>query len=190
MNDDWIQKQVDKYAGSNFGEPNNVVERDMEVWRLVNTVAKMTGKRFLDLGCNNGRICHEMQAIGKEVLGVDLPEIIAKVEYDVPLRAMNLEEEFPEGEWDLIFCRETIEHLRNYKEVLKKIIGALSTKGRLILTGPYDDRERPDRGCPEHVRIFKDQELDRVVEECGGKILESHKEKKPARSRILLVKQV
>lgn len=180
--DKWIQKQVNKYAGNNFGETEQTVDKKTNAWQLLCKYAK-SGMRFLDLGCNNGRITHEMKQRGLVELGIDLPEIIQKITYPINKQAMNLELEFPVGEFDLIFCRETLEHLRNSEEVCKKIINALSVpNGVAILACPYDERDFHEN-CPEHHRLFKGQELRIMIEKVGGTVIEQMDET-VCRSRV------
>jgi len=182
--DEWLQKQVNKYANIAFGEADMVVDRKLKAYLKLFDFAKKD-MTFLDLGTNSGRVAYEMQKIGLKELGVDLPEVITKIKYPINKTAMNLEEDFPKGQWDLIFCRETIEHLRNYKEVCKKIINALSASGVLIITAPNNKRDM-GKNCPEHVRVFEGTQLDKLVTNNGGKIVEKFNEK---RQRVIVARK-
>jgi 2-polyprenyl-3-methyl-5-hydroxy-6-metoxy-1,4-benzoquinol methylase len=180
--DAWLKLQVDKYSTVSFGEADKVVDRKRKAYVKLLSFAK-PGMKFLDLGTNSGRVAHEMKKLGLKELGVDLEAVINKIKYPINKVAMDLEKEYPEGEWDLIFCRETIEHLRTYEEVCKKIIASLKPKGTLIITGPVDNRDF-GKNCPEHVRIFANQELDKLVTRSGGNIVEVFNDK---RSRVIVV---
>jgi 2-polyprenyl-3-methyl-5-hydroxy-6-metoxy-1,4-benzoquinol methylase len=98
---------------------------------------------------------------------------------------MNLEEDFPEGEWDVVFCREIIEHLKNHAVVCKKIIDCLSKSGVLVITAPCDERDGP-KSCPQHVRIFGGKELDKLVQSSGGEIIEAFNER---RQRVVVARR-
>jgi len=187
MNDSWIQSQVKKYANpkKGFGEADKVVELNLKAYQQAICRAKK-GVLFLDLGTNSGRVAYEAKKKGAVSLGVDLPEVIAQIKYDVDLVAMDLEKDYPEGEWDVIFCRETIEHLRNYAEVCKKIIRSLTSNGILIITAPRDKRDS-GKNCPEHVRVFEEDELDNLVKKSGGQIVKAFNER---RQRVVITKKI
>lgn len=184
--DDWIKKQEVKYADpkKGFGEADVIVDMNLLAYQELKSHA-MSGMKFLDLGTNSGRVAHEMKLMGLCELGVDLPAVIAKVKYPINKLSMDLEKEFPEGAWDLIFCRETIEHLRNYQEVCRKIFCGLTTTGRVVITAPCDDRDSGN-ACPEHVRVFKDKELDKLICESGGEIIKAFNER---RQRVIISKR-
>lgn len=184
MTDAWINKQVAKYANpkKGYGESDKVVDMKLKAYLTIRDLAK-PGMSFLDLGTNSGRVALEMKKMGLNEMAVDLPEIIDRITYPINKIAMNLEKDFPEGSWDLVFCRETIEHLRNYEEVCRKIIDSLASKGRLVLTAPNNKRDS-GAACPEHVRVFEKDQLDKLVVKCGGEIIEKFNER---RQRVLVV---
>lgn len=184
MSDAWVNKQVAKYADpkKGYGEADKVVNLKLKAYLKVVELAK-SGMTFMDLGTNSGRVAEEMRKLGLKELGVDLPEVISQIKYPINKVAMNLEESLPDGEWDLVFCRETIEHLRNYEEVCKKIINCLSEDGILVLTAPNNKRDS-GAACPEHVRVFEGNSLDKLVVKCGGKVIEAFNER---RQRVLVV---
>ena len=174
--DEWIALQCRIYAGASFGETELVVNWNIEAYKVLLKYAKK-GLSFLDVGCNNGRISHEMQKLELNVLGIDLPEIINKITYPINKLALNLEKDFPVGRWDIIFCRETIEHLRNYEEVLQKMLVALNPDGFLIITAPFSKQDF-GKNCPQHIRIFEGDELKKLIEKHHGVIIESFMERK------------
>ena len=186
MSDGWVAKQAAKYSDpkKGFGEADKVVELGLKAYLKALELAK-PGMRFLDLGANSCRVALEMKDRGLTVLAVDLPEVLAKVLHDVPKSAMDLEKSFPEGEWDLVYCRETIEHLRNYAEFCGKALKCLAPGGTLILTAPCDDMDG-QHNCPEHVRVFKGKELDELVIANGGEVIEAFKER---RQRVVVAKK-
>jgi 2-polyprenyl-3-methyl-5-hydroxy-6-metoxy-1,4-benzoquinol methylase len=181
---DWLKIQTDKYAGSNFGEPELVVKKNLRAYTKISEFIT-PGCKFLDLGCNSAYITKLVQDEGCTVLGIDLPAVVAKIKYPVPIQAMDLEQEVPTGVWDVIFMRETIEHLRNYKEVCPKIINLLTENGTLIITAPCDEQDGPKR-TKEHVRVFKGRSLDELVTSSGGQIIESFNEK---RQRVVIARK-
>ncbi len=184
--DKWVQSQVKKYADpkKGYGEADKVVKLNLKAYQEAISLAKK-GVSFLDLGTNSGRVAWEAKQKGADELGVDLPEIITQIKYDINKVEMNLEADYPPGEWDVVYCRETIEHLRNYKEVCKRIIQSLSADGTLIITAPRDKKDS-GANCPEHVRVFEGTELDKLVEASGGKIVKAFNER---RQRVVVAKK-
>jgi 2-polyprenyl-3-methyl-5-hydroxy-6-metoxy-1,4-benzoquinol methylase len=182
--DKWIKIQTDIYAKSGFGEADTTVDREYKSWTIVYEYAKpeMT---FLDLGCNSGRCCKEMKKVGLSELGIDLPEVVDKIKYDINKKAMNLENDFPEGKWDIIYCRETIEHVKNYKSLAKNIINALNDNGIAIVCCPNNDMDGP-KNAPQHVRVFKGNSLKNLMIDSGADIISQFKCK---RSTVLVCKR-
>lgn len=184
---DWIKLQENKYSdpSKGFGEADKVVDLNLKAYQKLKSLAKPNMK-FLDLGTNSGRVAYEMKKLGLLETGVDLPAVVAKIKYPILLFDINLEEEFPTGTWDLVFCRELIEHLRNYNVVCKKIINCLEKDtGRLVITAPFDERDM-GKNCPEHTRVFKNKELDKLVEDSGGEIIEAFCER---RQRVVVARR-
>ena len=182
--DPWIKKQIDKYANKNFGEPDLIVERKYKAYLKAMEFVR-PGVTFLDLGTNSGRIALEAKKLGAKELGVDLPEVIAKITYDINKVAMDLEKDYPEGSFDVIFCRETIEHLRTYADVAKKIVASLAPDGILVMTAP-NSKVDFGRNCPEHVRVFEGTQLDKMITDSGGVIVEAFNER---RQRVVVAKK-
>lgn len=165
----WAQVQIDIYSkGRNSWEADTTVERKLGSYCKLLEVAEQIEKergagRFLDLGTNCGRVAWEMKQRGWAVLGVDLPEVIeGALKYNIETVGINLEETFPEGQWDIIFIREVFEHLHNYKEILDKMMGSLVSGGYIIMTAPCTKGGAPKR-CKQHVRTFEDNSLKEVV---------------------------
>ena len=182
--DKWIKLQSDIYAGKNFGEPEQVVNLKLKAYQKIFEYLK-PGDKFLDLGCNSGHITFLVKEKGYEVLGVDLPEVINKIKYDIPKIALNLEQQLPNDKYGVIFIREVIEHLRNYEEVCPKIINLLSNSGTLIITAPNNKMDGPAIN-KQHIRIFENKELDKLVENSGGIIIEAFNER---RQRVVIARK-
>lgn len=184
--DAWIQSQLKKYADpkKGYGEADRVVDLNLKAYQEAINLAS-EGVRFLDLGTNSGRVAWEAKKKGASELGVDLPEVTCQIKYKIKTEAMNLEKDYPAGEWDVVYCRETIEHLRNYKEVCTRMIQSLAAGGTLVITAPRDKRDS-GKNCPEHVRVFEGTELDKLVQSCGGKIVKAFNER---RQRVVVAKR-
>jgi SAM-dependent methyltransferase len=98
----------------------------------------------LDLGCGDGRLTAELRA--GTVTAADVSDValrrasarlggveIARVEPDAPLP-------FVDGEFELVLCAETVEHVRDVQLFLSEVRRVLRPGGGLALTTPAHDR--------------------------------------------------
>jgi SAM-dependent methyltransferase len=100
------------------------------------------GMRVLDAGCGTGEalqwLWEKVEPDG-EVIGIDLASAhVAAARAHLPpqtvvLQADLLETPFPQGSFDLIWCVNTINHLRNPARALGLITALLRPGGRIAL---------------------------------------------------------
>jgi SAM-dependent methyltransferase len=138
--------------------------------------------RALDLGCGDGRLTAELRA--GELVAADVsPVALARAARRLPeARLCELQPDDPlplgDGEFDLVLCAETLEHVRDVQLLLseaRRVLrpgGALAVAtpayGRLdglaILTGGFERRFDP---LSPHLRFFTKRSLRRLLEELG-----------------------
>ena len=130
---------------------------DDELWELVpdrpapppehraRFVASLPRARdALDLGCGDGRLTEHLPAerlVAADVSAVALERArarlaeaeVVELEPDAPLP-------FGDGEFDLVLCAETIEHVRDVQLLLSEARRVLRPGGRLALTTPAHGR--------------------------------------------------
>lgn len=96
----------------------------------------------LDAGCGN---CDLLLGIAKfsgvKLFGVDIsirPENPDRFPPEITLKKADIQERIPfeDNFFDIVFCSETIEHLRHPEMCLSEIKRVLKKNGRLILTVP------------------------------------------------------
>lgn len=114
-----------------YQQVDGVGERDCEVrWSILQPDVR--GKRVVDLGTNLGYFAaRAMREGAASVVAVDRDEHIVEAartlhpELDGNVRQMQLNDELPEGEFDVAFCLSIWQHLRDGKrpllEYLKRI---------------------------------------------------------------------
>ncbi|MCO8018232.1 class I SAM-dependent methyltransferase [Brevundimonas diminuta] len=101
--------------------------------------ADLTGKRVLDIGCNEGFFCAEFARRGaREVVGVDRnkPALdFARKHYgNLPINFINQSwDELPEGPFDLVLWSSAIHYEPEPGKILRNIESLLSPEGVLIL---------------------------------------------------------
>ncbi len=90
------------------------------------------GKAALDIGCRDGWWSERLKERGYAVESLDLAPSYAGA------RKHDIEGGLPfgEGTFDLVWCTEVIEHLRNPKNLLREIQRVLKPGGVVILTAP------------------------------------------------------
>jgi SAM-dependent methyltransferase len=114
----------------------------------------------LDLGCGDGRLTADLDAA--ELTGADVSRVaLERARRRLPeARLVELEPDAPlpfgDGEFDLVLCAETLEHVRDVQLLL--------SEARRVLMRP------PDPHSP-HLRFFTRRSLARVLDELGFDVL-------------------
>jgi SAM-dependent methyltransferase len=138
--------------------------------------------RALDLGCGDGRLTAELAAteltaadvspVALERAGRRLPgATLAELRPDAPLP-------FADGEFDLVLCAETLEHVRDVQLLLSEARRVLQPGGELAVTTPAHGRltglaivaggfERSFDPLSPHLRFFSRRSLRRLLGDLG-----------------------
>lgn len=99
-------------------------------------IADGKGKKALDLGCRDGYWAENLAGRGYAVTAVDVAPQYAKA-----LRVdANLPLPFADNEFDLVWCAEVIEHLKNPAFTIAEVRRVLKPAGQFVLT-------TPNQGC-------------------------------------------
>jgi ubiquinone/menaquinone biosynthesis C-methylase UbiE len=150
---------------------------------LVEFVSELPeAEHALDLGCGDGRLTSSLRATA--VTAADPSQValrraaarlpgaeIASVVPDEPLP-------FVDGEFELVLCAETIEHVRDVQLFLSEVRRVLRPGGGLALTTPDHGRRTALRllmhgfesefdPLSPHVRFFTRQSLTRLLDAMG-----------------------
>jgi SAM-dependent methyltransferase len=132
--------------------------------------------RVLDLGCGDGRLGAELDAA--ELTAADVsPVALARARRRLPdARIVELEPDAPlplaDGEFDLVLCAETVEHVRDVQLLLSEIRRVLRPGGELALTTPANlpFGPSPDPLSP-HLRFLTRGSLRRLLAELGYEVV-------------------
>lgn len=137
----WDQVPVDYYQS---GVKKSVLQKLWHNRKLSIAQKILSGENFkkcLDVGCASGYMVSEISRVfpNASYFGVDsFDKVIGygKKKYPhIKFKVANAEKlPFKTGEFDLIICYETIEHITNPLKALKEMKRILSKKGKLILT--------------------------------------------------------
>lgn len=95
-------------------------------------VPEGSGKTALDLGCREGMQTRWLADKGYSVTSVDREKLFEEA------RVMDADEDWPfeENSFDLIWCSEVIEHLKDSEHFKREVRRTLKPGGALILTTP------------------------------------------------------
>jgi SAM-dependent methyltransferase len=156
---------------------------------LLQWLARHRPARVLDAGCYDGRFAQRVRALGHHVTGLDRikhegvgDRVDAFIEADLnhPLPAEL------DAEYDVVVAGDIIEHVVEPHLLLTDLAQKVRPGGELLLSVPnfghwyprgriavgkfdYDQRGPLDRG---HIRFFTRAMLERLIEECGLRIIE------------------
>lgn len=158
-----------------------------------------SGHRILDLGCGEGRhAIHFMITDAVDVFAVDLNpwdvatareraqpfvaacEVSGRVQFAV---SDALQLPFADNFFDVVICSEVLEHIEDYEGVLAEITRVLKPAGIFAATVPAyfpewvcwklsDAYHQVEGG---HIRIFREKQLRRSVEQLGHRYFARHK---------------
>lgn len=154
-----------------------------------NLVGLRAGMRVLDAGCGSGRhLCAAFRTPGVDVVGADLNAgdlatakgfltLIGRETAGewIVTRADVRRLPYPDGSFDVVVCSEVLEHLHDCTGAISELVRVLKRGGDLVVTVP---RFLPERICwalsaayhrepGGHVRIFRKEELLRLIEDAG-----------------------
>jgi len=127
-------------------------------------------KTIIDLGCNSGEVVYTLSQIGKDAVGVDFPSVVNRIQWPIKTVALDLNEDFPTGTYDVIVCRKTLEHVTNPEKFLK-CCRQIAHPGTFIFIS-YPCTKRQYRNNAFHLRILDHDQLAMLVERHGFKVVE------------------
>jgi methionine biosynthesis protein MetW len=107
-------------------------------------IIKHTPETILDIGCGDGKgvilIANRFNVDFHNVYGVDINDVCLKA-CQAKFNAIKMDIEknelpFRNDIFDLVICNQVLEHLRNYKEVIKDAIRVTRKRGHILIGIP------------------------------------------------------
>ncbi len=147
--------------------------------------------RLLDVGCGTGRHLLELSRYPGCFVGLDMSHqelralnyMLLLTQRERPVVA-NINAVLGDGErlpfadglFDAVICTETLEHVPDDRSVLRELLRVLRRGGTLVISVPDEHSERllwrlspRYRNTPGgHVRIYRRQEIARLLRESGA----------------------
>lgn len=152
------------------------MERAHLVWAHL---ARRRG-RALDTGCGRGLFSVFLSDQGLTVDATDIsPQAVDfTAQRGVNAWIMDLEHTTPEGPYDLVFCMEVLQQVRDPEEVLSRLSRILAPSGELVLSVPNEFHllrrlnillGRADLGGPadSHLKFFTPKRAENLARTCG-----------------------
>lgn len=142
------------------------------------------GCKVLDVGSQNGSLCHQLLQRGYEPYGIDIVEgLIEKSRSRYPRISFQLadcEQKFPfnDGFFDVVWAGDIIEHIRFTDVFINEVNRVLKIGGFFVLTTPMHNRlknliialynfERHFNPEFPHIRFYTLKSLQSVLEKRG-----------------------
>lgn len=155
------------------------MERAQLIW---SRLARRAG-RALDVGCGRGLFASFLAEQGLMVEGIDIsPQAVELTkERGIPAFLLDLETQAPLGMYELIFCLEVLQQVRDPLAVLSRLVGALVPGGELVVSVPNEFHlvrrlnillGRIDVGGPDdsHLKLFTPGRAEELLERAGLEI--------------------
>lgn len=142
------------------------------------------GCKVLDVGSQNGILCHQLLQRGYEPYGIDIvEELIGKSRSEYPQISFQLTDceqklPFDEGFFDVVWAGDIIEHIRFTDVFINEVNRVLKIGGFFVLTTPMHNRlknliialynfERHFNPEFPHLRFYTLKSLQSVLEKRG-----------------------
>jgi len=107
---------------------------------LFHTFQMQKGQKFLEPGCGRGEFLDEFNKLGLDCYGIDLSEYSGSMCSDVEVKKkVDLENDtwpFPDNNFDIIYNKSLMEHLRNPDKFLLEARRVLKPGGKIICLIP------------------------------------------------------
>lgn len=133
-------------------------------------------KKVLDMGCGTGYGSAELARVADSVVGVDVSEdavLEASVEYEranLSFEVASLEKlPFADGMFNVGVCFEVIEHLEDFRAMLREARRVIAHNGQFVVSTPnklyYAESRKKDGPNPFHVHEFTFEEFKETLSE-------------------------
>lgn len=140
--------------------------------------------RFLDVGASNGGLVKAAAEHGFQAAGLEPAEEVCRMARAahgiVMYQGVLAEQKFPDGHWDVLALHDVLEHLFEPVRELDEMVRVLAPGGVLVMETPTSSSVNYlDQGTEwstisplEHVHLFSEGNIARLLEQRGLRILE------------------
>ena len=180
-----IPANLSDYYTNYYGERHGATA-NFRAWRrfklLESSFEKpLNSKRILDIGCGDGAFLEQAKMHGWQTIGTELNENL-ETELEVYSNLSEVKEKYGVRSFDAITLWHVLEHFENPKEVLDEASLLLKDQGRMLIAVPdakglqarFFGNKWLHLDTPRHLYHFSFFALEKILEETGFKILQSH----------------
>ena len=130
-----VQSHYDELSSSYDEKVNLYCQR-----RFIELIRKHTGRNdmILEVGCATGYI---QDALGRNVVGVDVTESLLEKNRNKVIRADALSLPFKDGSFDSVYSVNVLEHVSDAGRMINECRRVVRSGGRLIIITPNGDME-------------------------------------------------
>ncbi len=130
-----MSEVIKKYIPNDFSKH---VQLSYYTEKILNLKDSETKLFVLDLGCGEGESLKYFQSLNKNIewFGVDLeysPEVSSRTgssDRFITFDGINIP--FPDNHFDVIYCKQVFEHVKNPRELLKEVYRVLKNDGAFV----------------------------------------------------------
>ncbi len=183
--------------------PSELAPLDLQLRRDFLRSGTRPGDRALDLGCGDGAFTAQLREAGAEPIGAEVAEAAldrARARHpELEFRLARIDGPLPfsDGEFDLVWASEVIEHVADTARWLSEVRRVLTPGGRLLLTTPSHGRlrialggiERFSEPLGDHLHLYSRRSLTELLGEFGFDAVQvRHAGGTPLLRRLLLAR--
>jgi 2-polyprenyl-3-methyl-5-hydroxy-6-metoxy-1,4-benzoquinol methylase len=131
--------------------------------------------KILEVGCFTAAFGEYFANQGHEVTAVDTPEVLEVThrDIDVTFIPIDLNDTFPQGQFDIILCTQVIEHIPKDFELLRHIYEHLLPEG-LTFVDTTTAMTKPENFYNQaHIRAYPGYSLEALMRTAGFEIVYS-----------------
>jgi ubiquinone/menaquinone biosynthesis C-methylase UbiE len=185
--------------------PEDLEPPDLEPRRAFALANLVAADRVLDLGCGNGDLTADLAGVVAQITGADVAraalERARRRHPSLDLRLVPIDGALPfeDGEFDVVWSSEVIEHVADTARWLSEVRRVLASRGRLLLTTPSHGRlrlligglERYSEPLGDHLHLYTGRSLRDLLNDFGfGEVSIRAAAGPPLLRRLLLARAV
>jgi len=173
-----LESFLSKIASETYPEPPSPLHSDLTkqmLDRLMEKSALPPGTKVLDVGCGQGVALEQFAARGCDAVGITLNRVDADECRRRGYRVLEMDQsflDFPDGEFDLVWCRHCLEHSIFPYFTLTELARVLRPRGWLYVEVPAPDTACRHQSNRNHYSVLGKSMLADLILRCGFRIEE------------------
>jgi SAM-dependent methyltransferase len=173
-----LERFLERIAAETYPEPPTTLHSDLTrqmIGRVLEKCALPTGTKVLDVGCGQGVALEHFVARGYDAVGITLNRVDVEECQRKGYRVLEMDQsflDFPDGEFDLVWCRHCLEHSIFPYFTLTELARVLKPGGWLYVEVPAPDTACRHQTNRNHYSVVGKSMLADLIKRCGFRIVE------------------